>query len=98
MKRTNKIFISMLLILVFLFGIAVFTGCANPPETRLSESMLDYHETMILENPALTQEEKELWLLLVLQANNIEQVEITKQIEYFKVNGILKKLEPIQKE
>ena len=75
-----------------------FSGCANPPETRLSESMLDYHETMILENPALTQEEKELWLLLVLQANNIEQVEITKQIEYFKENGILKKLEPIQKE
>ena len=90
MKKLNKIIFTILIVLVFLFGLAMLTGCStNPPAERFAKLSLEFRHKIIIENPNLSANEKELLLIQLLQCEGYSQKEINAEIEHYHNRGDL---------
>lgn len=90
-QKNDAIFtvILTLAVLGIIVLLAFANGCANPAANELSKNFLQFNKPLVLDNPNLKQSEKELWLILAMQANGYTDEEISEQIEILKLKGEL---------
>ena len=85
MKKMNKILLTVVIILLFLFGIAFLTGCkVNPAAENFSNLVFKHHEQVIVNHEKLSDGEKELLMIALLQTQGLNQHEINTKIDEYR--------------
>ena len=73
--------LTILFLLLFLFGLLTFTGCRNSAAERLADDCWKYKQQLLLENANFNANEQELFLIEVMQAKGFGEDEIICEIE-----------------
>jgi len=88
MKKLNVTFL-LLVLFGMLFVVGAGTGCVNAAAERLAEDLWIDHVDIILKSNELTQMEKELYVLEIMQAVGKTDDEMATYIEKIKPENMV---------
>ena len=72
---------SKIIVLLIMMSALILCGCQNMAAERLAEDCWEFRENLILGNSNFTANERELFIIEIMQANGFSDDEIVDEIE-----------------